>query len=194
LAEDLLPSTDKMIAYTQGLMDLGSTLCIRSRPLCLLCPVQRDCYAFKHHAQTQLPSKKIKKIIPSRQTIMLLIHCDQHILLQKRPDRGIWPNLWSFPEVATFTEIDDYCLNTLNMATITKQRSLSPLQHAFTHYRLTITPQPISTDHTPFISDDRGWFTFAETDKLGIPAPVRQLIATLQNQLFGPTHPNLIKS
>jgi A/G-specific adenine glycosylase len=183
IAESLLPEkTEYMVAYTQGMMDLGSLICSRSKPLCPLCPVQQDCYAFKHHAQALLPSKKPKKILPTRETVMLLIQDREgRILLQQRPSTGVWPGLWSLPEVATTLEAETYCRDILNLSLVELSPPLPEFVHTFTHYRLTITPQPIKilSALSPSVPD-RQWVTLTQAFNLGLPAPVRKLLSTLE--------------
>ncbi len=98
LAESHLPSS-RLADYTQALMDLGATLCTRSRPDCLNCPLARQCQAFQHNAVARYPNKKPGKTIPKRETYaLILLSKDNEILLEQRPDTGIWGGLFSLPE------------------------------------------------------------------------------------------------
>ena len=72
--------------YTQAMMDLGATLCTRSKPSCLLCPLQQSCEARALNLTDRLPSPRPKKVLPVKQTLMLLIRNEEgEILLQQRP-------------------------------------------------------------------------------------------------------------
>ncbi|MGY8869166.1 MAG: A/G-specific adenine glycosylase, partial [Pseudomonadales bacterium] len=87
--------------YTQAMMDLGATLCTRSKPSCPSCPLQNHCTALKLGRSSEFPHPKPKKKIPVKQTIMLLLQDEQQqTLLQQRPPTGLWGGLWSLPEVA----------------------------------------------------------------------------------------------
>ena len=183
LAENLLPEkAEDMVAYTQGMMDLGSLICTRSKPLCPLCPLKQDCYAFAHHAQALLPSKNPKKTLPSRDTIVLIIRDSQgQILLQQRPSTGVWPGLWSLPEVATTLKAENYCRDTLQLFPVRLLASLPEFIHTFTHYRLTITPQPIEVlSAIAKLPTGYQWVTIDQVFSLGLPAPIRRLLSALE--------------
>ncbi|MGF7187919.1 A/G-specific adenine glycosylase [Robbsia andropogonis] len=148
LAESLLPkpsgstgsakSRATMKAYTQGLMDLGATLCVRANPLCERCPFNDDCVARSTGRQKDLPTRKPPKVIPQRETTMLVFDSGTHLLLYRRPPNGIWGGLWSLPEVS-----DQAQARTLAReygADWSATSSLAPFTHQFTHFRLTITP------------------------------------------------------
>ena len=89
------------IAYTQGLMDLGATLCARSKPKCPACPVNTSCAALANHSVSQLPTPKPRKAIPERNIYFLVYQNSNDILLERRANKGIWVGLWSFPEAET---------------------------------------------------------------------------------------------
>lgn len=183
IAENLLPvQAEEMAPYTQGMMDLGSLVCTRSKPRCAQCPVAGDCHAFRHHTQSELPSKKPKKALPTRETVMLLIQNNEgRILLQQRPATGIWPGLWSLPEVATTLEAEAFCAATLQLQVVL-QPALPEFMHTFTHYRLIITPQPVHALAYTSLAEDSSqslWVTPAQALKMGIPAPVRKLLSKL---------------
>ena len=97
LAESLLPDAD-LEAYTQGLMDLGATVCRRSRPVCENCPVRLECVAFRKGRQADLPTPRPRKALPERRTAMLLLMDEHMLLLERRPASGIWGGLLSLPE------------------------------------------------------------------------------------------------
>ena len=82
MAVDLLPDSD-IESYTQGLMDLGATVCTRGRPDCAHCPFSGTCIAFAEDRIDELPVKKAKKTMPIRHVVMLLVYADDRILLEK---------------------------------------------------------------------------------------------------------------
>lgn len=181
IAEGLLPQKkEDMVVYTQGMMDLGSMICVRNKPLCALCPVKEDCYAYQQHAQAQLPSKKPKKVLPTRETVMLIIQNRQgQVLLQKRPTTGIWGGLWSFPEITTTLAAQSYCDN-LGLEEVELLPALPEFIHTFTHYRLIITPQPIQVpDSTSLLQEGWRWVTNPEIKNMGLPTPVRKIFSAL---------------
>jgi A/G-specific adenine glycosylase len=88
-----------MADYTQAQMDLGATLCTRSDPACVLCPLQDDCMARREGRTAELPTPKPGKPLPQRHAqVLWLEDGDARILLQRRPATGIWASLWTLPQ------------------------------------------------------------------------------------------------
>ena len=97
LAERLTPRENSGL-FAQAMMDMGATLCTRSKPACLLCPLQDDCLAHAQGRETDYPVKAKKQPKPSKFSNALLIKdVDGNILWLQRPDNGIWGGLWSLP-------------------------------------------------------------------------------------------------
>lgn len=181
LAESLLPQSG-MVAYTQGLMDLGATLCTRSKPQCNTCPLNTTCLAYAQQRVHVLPTPKPKKVSPQKHTTMLILRQGNDILLQKRPTKGIWGGLWSLPEIDMQTIATEAAWNMFGLHT-EPQEPLPVLQHAFTHYKLDILPQPlevVSKDtYTP--APNTLWLGINEAISAAIPTPVRKILISLRN-------------
>ncbi|MBP2279860.1 A/G-specific adenine glycosylase [Psychrobacter sp. PL19] len=97
LAERLTPEQHSGL-FAQAMMDMGATLCTRSKPACLLCPLQEDCLAHEQGREEEYPVKAKKKPKPSKFSNALLIqNSADEILWLQRPDNGIWGGLWSLP-------------------------------------------------------------------------------------------------
>ena len=95
--------------YTQAIMDLGATVCKRSRPQCALCPVAADCIALAQDNMTDYPGKKPKKDKPFKSAFLLMIQAPNgDILLEQRPPQGIWGGLWCLPELNTDADPNAY--------------------------------------------------------------------------------------
>ena len=91
LAESLLPDAahkDDVTAYTQGLMDLGATLCVRGKPDCVRCPFAADCVANVTGRQRELPAARPKKTVPTRKTWMLVLKARRHRAARKTSADG----------------------------------------------------------------------------------------------------------
>lgn len=177
LAENLLPTED-IESYTQGLMDLGATLCTRSKPDCGRCPMQGDCVALRDALTAELPSPKPRKTLPERQTVMLLLMDGQDVLLEKRTSSGIWGGLWSLPEV---TVGDDDRVELVVRTRFGIEAEMlppwPPLTHAFTHFRLHITPQPLRvTARATHQAPKTLWLNWDDAIEAAIPTPVRKLL------------------
>ena len=179
LADSLLPNCEVSI-YTQALMDLGATLCTRSRPTCDGCPVSRSCSALASNQVTDLPTPRPKKATPQKTTRMLILRRAGDILLEKRPPSGIWGGLWSLPETAMDTDVATHCRTRFGMET-TAAGSLPELKHTFTHFRLRIAPQLLDVIHLLPRAEQTGqlWLAPRAALSAAIPTPVRKLLQQL---------------
>jgi len=182
LATELTPKTNTA-DYTQAIMDLGATLCTRSKPKCTQCPVSGFCQAYKNQSVEQFPVKTIKKAKPTKQRLFIIPMQDQHILMHKRPPSGIWGGLWSFIElpIEQEAEVSPYLQKRFKIKT-NSLNTLEKIQHIFTHYKLIATPivANISSPKTranPFI--DHQWISIDVLPTMGLAAPVKQLLTTL---------------
>ncbi len=179
-AETHTPAS-RVADYTQAIMDLGATVCTRSRPRCGDCPLADDCVAHRNDLTAQLPSRKPSKTIPTRATIMLILRDhDGRVLLERRGPQGVWPGLWSLPEAAA---PDAAWRIAQQYAQIDDAQALAPFTHVFSHYRLNIEPLLFDGATAPRrIADNPRlrWCTPTQLATLGLPAPVRTL---LQNTL-----------
>lgn len=178
LAEKLLPKTE-MIAYTQGLMDLGATLCTRRKPDCDQCPLQTDCQAWQQKRVHQLPTPKPRKTLPEKQTTMLILMQADNILLERRPAKGIWGGLWCFPETSDGCA-QTYALEKFGLET-KSIRILPTFNHTFTHFKLEIAPNVLAVIDDSKAINLKGCLWMSIEDALGaaIPTPVRKLLQTL---------------
>ncbi|MGQ0585634.1 MAG: A/G-specific adenine glycosylase [Gammaproteobacteria bacterium] len=159
IAEARLPKA-RMADYTQALMDLGATLCTARAPQCHRCPVSADCVALKRGAVARLPSPKPRRARPRRIAQLLLIENTRgELLLERRPDRGIWGGLWCPPLVS-------------GRAPGTRVLARLPvIRHSFTHYDLEL--QPVRVRAARRAGD---WVKLRALSRYGLPAPVRKLL------------------
>ncbi len=170
LAERLLPDAG-IEAYTQGLMDLGATVCTRSRPRCGDCPLATSCLARQEDRQDELPAARPRPKLPERRAGFVLISDGQRLLLERRPPHGLWGGLLVPPEGEAAAVLARLGLNAEN------QRALAPLKHAFTHFRLTLEPvlcvvKPMATVNEA----DLQWVAIESAATAGVPTPIRMLI------------------
>jgi A/G-specific adenine glycosylase len=176
-------------AYTQGLMDLGATLCTRSRPDCPRCPLQNRCVAYATGRTAELPVRKPKKATPEKRTQMLVVLQGGSVLLQQRPDSGIWGGLLSLPEVeghVAFDDDDGPVLDTVaaldaaaRYGIVDDSEPLLPLQHGFTHYRLHIHPLRVGLRTRGETPAGHVWWDLARIGEAALPAPVKKLLGEL---------------
>ena len=189
LAESLLPSNasdDEVSAYTQGLMDLGATLCVRGKPDCLRCPFAADCVANVTGRQRELPAARPKKAVPTRRTWMLVLRDGDAVMLEKRPPSGIWGGLWSLPEAADEAALATRAREFGGDGAVSP---LAPLTHVFTHFKLEIEPRLAEFDRSvgalaALRDADTAWVSVSDLDSFGVPAPVRKLLESLRGSLI----------
>jgi A/G-specific adenine glycosylase len=164
--------------YTQAIMDLGATVCVRARPRCDACPVAADCHAFAHGLQAELPQRKPKKDKPVRTTTMLIVRDPGgDILLRRRPPTGIWGGLWSLPEIDGDLSPRQWCEETLN-ARVVAQSERSLMRHTFSHFHLDIQPVALQVATRPARVEDGAWVWYNRSAPaaIGLAAPVTRLI------------------
>jgi len=181
IAEQATPQKD-FAAYTQAMMDLGATVCTRSKPACERCPLQTSCRAFALEATGEFPHRKPAKKTPIRSTCMLMLCTGQgEVLLEKRPDSGIWGGLWSLPEFADVEAAADYCRSTF-IHIAAEAEPWPVLKHTFSHFHLLITPLRMQVG-SPAITmepDRLLWYPVQQRARVGLAAPVKKLLQRLQ--------------
>lgn len=176
---DAAPRNLDMTAYTQGLMDLGSQCCTRSRPSCTACPLQQHCYARIHARQHELPTPRKKKPSPERECRMLIARHADHILLEQQPSPGIWGGLWSLPRYESDEALQAACCQWGGHDA--PAQKMAGLVHVFTHFRLHIEPWYVVND-TPRLAEPAAaqrWVALDELRNAALPAPVRKILEGL---------------
>ncbi|UTW10665.1 A/G-specific adenine glycosylase [Marinobacterium rhizophilum] len=166
--------------YTQAMMDLGATLCRRSKPECGRCPLQTDCAAHAQGRTGELPAPRPKKVLPVRQTLMLMVRNEAgEILLQQRPPTGLWGGLWSLPQA---TDLRDAEAETGLALDLDSARVLAPLRHTFSHFHLDITPVLVRPGDADAVMEGapRLWYNIQRPASVGLAAPVKRLLAVCQ--------------
>lgn len=182
IAEQLTPQK-QVGPYNQAMMDLGATLCTRSKPQCERCPLATTCLARQQGVQTQFPTPKPKQVLPERSVTMLMICNKRHVLLQRRAPTGIWGGLWSFPEL---TDSDDqvqaWVKAHLNLE-VSAVEHWEVLRHTFTHFHLNITPLYVRVKNRTFPvmeADSQVWYNTTRPELLGLAAPVDKLLKRIK--------------
>lgn len=169
--------------YAQAMMDLGATLCTRLRPQCGRCPIADDCVAKCEARQSHWPSPKPRKVLPKRETRMLLLRdIDGSVLLERRPLNGLWGGLWSFPEVEDANDVNQYAFRLIG-AQPEFWRKLRPVRHVFTHFCLYIHPLigDVNRPACEGVKDNtKVWYKHEQSPPGGIPAPVIALLKQLE--------------
>jgi A/G-specific adenine glycosylase len=182
-AEVCTPEHD-VAAYTQAIMDLGATVCTRARPACTLCPLNAGCVAAFEGRQRELPGRKLQRHRPSREATLLIaqigVNGSTAVLLERRPQSGLWGGLWSPPQFPNESDALAWCAREFGDAT--ESHVLSPIDHAFTHFDLRLKPLLVRGRETLAVLDaeDRLWYRLDAPPRVGLPQPIVQLLERLR--------------
>jgi A/G-specific adenine glycosylase len=185
LAEHYTPA-ERVADYTQAMMDLGAMICIPRQPRCESCPLIEDCVAYAQGRQADFPAPKPRKELPVRAIRMVLARMEKgEVLLERRPPVGIWGGLWSFPECPLEVDLTDWCREELGLI-VSPEPPWGVMRHGFSHFHLEINPSPVRvTGRSGMIMEGERfvWYNGEHSDRHGMAAPVKRLLAMLINEL-----------
>lgn len=180
-ATALLPDHD-LDRYTQGLMDLGASLCSARSPSCLICPVQALCRASHLGTPERFPVKTRKLKRGAREHVWLWLAWHDRIWLVQRPPTGVWAGLWSLPEFDTPAAFESARQEWPGSGEI-----LPSFVHVLTHLDWTLRPWrwtlPEQLPAAERLAIEAAWptgrwFDHDEALAAGLPAPLRKLLVT----------------
>ncbi len=178
-AQRLLPPARSMPAYTQAMMDLGATVCLRRAPKCAVCPLQPTCKAFREGRVDELPLRHAARPTPVRKAHLLVAMRDGAVLLQRRPPTGIWGSLLSLPQFASRAQLRSVlaAIGEAHLSTLPERR------HAFTHFTLEFTPHLAIIERRRRQTTEAGavWWPLSRLESAALPAPVRRLLRELHS-------------
>ncbi len=183
LAQDLVPERGQdMPAHTQGLMDLGATVCLARNPACAACPLQTDCEARRQGEPERFPVRT-RKVKRSAQSLWLLLaqRVDGAVWLTKRPGTGIWAGLHCLPVFESADGLEAALAvadgsGTSTTSALAAREDLPPFVHVLTHKDLHLHPVQASLGLKDQLGIEGAWFAAATWPALGLPAPVRRLL------------------
>jgi A/G-specific adenine glycosylase len=176
LATDCTPS-GQCADYTQAIMDLGATLCTRSKPACLLCPVTALCLARRNDSQSRYPAPRPRKSRPRREVWVVLARRGRKVLIERRPPAGIWGGLWGLPEFPTRAHAAQWSSEHLSGASGLQPDA--PIRHAFSHFDYEIKPLRVAcAGKAPALRDDDRyrWYDLDAPAEVGLPKPIATLL------------------
>jgi A/G-specific adenine glycosylase len=206
LADRCTPAA-RVAHYTQAIMDLGATVCVRARPLCDRCPLRADCVARIEGRQALLPTPRPKKARPQRVAhIVILRRDDGAVLLERRAPAGVWGGLWTFPQFEDRAAAESWAQEWSNRRERREQKrgegrnyreidngphTLPPYAHAFTHFDLTLHPILVRAGESVAVADaDRYcWYDAQRPAKIGLAKPAVDLIQALSSDKNSNTEP-----
>ncbi|WP_210397248.1 A/G-specific adenine glycosylase [Motiliproteus sediminis] len=181
LAETHTPA-QRVADYTQAMMDLGATLCTRSRPDCPRCPLQQACKANAVGEPQRFPGAKPRKVLPRRQG-WLLVATDSEggVLIEQRPPAGIWGGLWSLPQYES-----EAALRQAWGLSESSGEPLEPIRHTFSHFQLELFPLRVaSTQLAPgeVREASQCWYRVDQPAAIGLAAPIKAFLERTQATL-----------
>lgn len=184
-AADELTPNQQIPEYTQAIMDLGATLCTRSKPKCEICPVANGCAAKAQNLTATLPTPRPKKVLPHKTLhALVLLDANHAIQLEKRPDKGIWGGLWSFPEFSTQLELEKWLSTHQPQAKLSSAPALAQ-DHLFSHYRLTLHPWIAYLPSLQLAEKSANylgglhWYDPKQFGSIGLAAPIKKFLPRL---------------
>ncbi len=175
----------RLADYTQAIMDLGATVCTRSRPKCGDCPLRAGCAAHGQGTPERYPGRRPRRALPLRQTLFLIVRDGTgNVLLEQRPPAGIWGGLWGFPECAVGTDVQAWCLARFGRRAYAIER-WRPVKQVFTHFQLEITPVALRVEDAGerVMEQPRYLWYNGQSQPLGLAAPVKQLLEKIANDV-----------
>lgn len=175
---ELAPPLLNMSAYTQGQMDLGAQVCSRGQPNCEQCPLQQGCYALTHQVQSELPTPKPRLKQSERSCHMLIWQQEDRVLVEQRPNSGIWGGMLSLPQFETEAELQQFLLH--HGVPVASAQKMASFSHVFSHFKLHIQPwwlEAPPTLYEPKASER--WLGCDQISAAALPAPVSKLLSGL---------------
>ena len=185
-AEEHTPN-EQVADYTQAIMDLGATVCVRRQPDCTNCPLFERCDARIHGTIDRFPQPKPKRTLPEQERIFaLLVRGDGACLLERRPPSGIWGGLWSPPERPNDTSQQAFEEEFGTALIEHPSIEVQPFIHTFTHFRLQVRPRvfEITSNSTHKIAEhaDRLWYSPGDNQPIGLSAVASRLLRELKEK------------
>jgi A/G-specific adenine glycosylase len=180
IALEHLPKSN-LASYTQAMMDLGATICTRSKPKCSDCPLRRSCIAHDRSEEEIYPFRKKSSIKPHRILYLVMLICGGKVLLEERPPTGIWGGLCSLPELLEKNSLNQWCIEHLGYfpKNIHQRKGI---HHAFSHYSLDMRPIEVRIDDSfskVKLRSKELWHTINAPTEFGVAAPIEKLLKSI---------------
>jgi A/G-specific adenine glycosylase len=161
-------------------------VCVRSRPLCMRCPLAAGCFAHRTGRQQELPAPRISRVRRTRRVHMVLaLDGSGGVLLERRPESGVWGGLWCLPQFESATAARAFIRDSL--ASAAAPRALATVEHSFTHFSLSIRPLLVECAAAAFVMEEGAclWYNTRAPARIGLPAPISALLERVaQGSMF----------
>lgn len=171
LAGELLPAGGGIESYTQGLMDLGASICATRSPQCLVCPLSELCAGRREGEPTRYPVKTRKLKRGRRENWWLWLEREGQVLLQQRPDTGVWAGLWSLPMFD-----DESALESAAQRLGARLEVMPRIEHALTHFDWVLHTRRAEIALASQPAPAGEWVARERLAKYALPAPLKKMI------------------
>lgn len=181
-SEQLTPAK-RVHDYTQAIMDLGATVCVPRQPLCEQCPVASICQARQLGLQHELPLKQVKKKVPVRKQIALMVGKDGYFLVRRRPSEGFLGGLWEFPNIGLAE--DENAAQKLNQllqyyAIQAEPALLGQIKHVYSHFRLELFLYRVEVEGLLVAEGPDCWYNYDELNGLALHGAHKKALKVLK--------------
>lgn len=172
--------------YTQAIMDLGATICLRGSPRCAECPLLTRCAASRTDSIARYPARKPRQNKPTRTARFFIIYdAAGNCLLERRPEHGVWGGLWTPPERSAEQTPAAICQEfSIAEKDLEQQSIAATFRHTFSHFHLDIEPVYLRISQAPALIADNDrlrWHSPGGNEALGLSAPAVKLLRTLED-------------
>ena len=169
--------------FNQAMMDIGATVCTRTKPKCGLCPLQQDCQAYLTARQADYPAKKPKKTLPEKESYFLILARHNKVALERRESSGLWGGLYCFPQFERKADLLTY----LQKQGINEYQEWTSFRHTFSHFHLHIYPIYAESDGKMRDEDRSSWKKVTEN-----PAEYKSSVSSAVKYWYDPQNPDQI--
>lgn len=171
--------------FNQGMMDLGSSICIHKQPKCNYCPLNEKCIAKKEQKWDKYPLKVKKKIYPKKKTWFVIIKYKNYVWLKKNTKKDIWKHLFCFPQFNNQKEALKW-LKGKKINTNQYQKMIT-FSHTFSHFILCIQPMIIELNNILQLHEENKkniWYNLNNPQHIGLPKPVEKIFEAFKKNIF----------
>ena len=178
-AESLVPN-ERLADYTQAIMDLGATICMRSRPACSICPLRATCQGLAKGDAGKFPERRARAERRLEQRRFFVVtDADGATLVQQQPPTGIWGGLWSPPQAPIDQQVDSFLAqHGIHEQLIESIRIGQTIPYGFSHYDLDVEPVYVRLNARPaMVAENGGVWIHSGNHRLGLSALAAKLLA-----------------
>jgi A/G-specific adenine glycosylase len=165
-AEELVVASGEPSQLNQGMMELGALICLPRQPKCPICPLRRDCFAFRQKRVEDFPAAARRPAVTERRFIALVVYDGKRLLVRRRPAGVVNAGLWEFPNV-------EVAVNARKLQPLVapfKIAERSPffgVRHSITRYRITLEAYRANLPAGPaYFKAGAAWKTPTELERL----------------------------